>query len=673
MSKLSRYAEKLKSLVPINRLPKPRRDTVLAACEERRYAPNEFIYRQGDDDQNLYFLLEGTVTLYWQEQALKEISADSVAARRAFDRPGAKRHSIKAVTNLVVAVVPSATLEREMRASGLVSEDPKLEVSDIASEKSSNWMIRLLQSALFAELPANNIQRVFAAMSRYPVEADQVVVHQGEPGDYYYVIEQGFCEVTRRTSGRKRQIHLADLKPGDAFGEEALIANRERGASVTMLTDGLLMRLAKSEFETLILQPLLKPLSIAQAVEAIGDETRCIDIRYPEQAANNPLLGALNMPFNVIRLQAQRLDKEYQYLVCGDSASQNAVGAFLLLERGATVRYLDGTVEALQARIPVGFLNNSQYDDRRLQMPTDGEAGEPDRAFDKTNDSGSGFNNRGGKKVSSDEAINRLESTIDRIDKVYLEKEQELVGREKTPVKDYAATATGKRLANLIDEMEQSEQVLNNGTTGAEDEMPRQNVATTEVDMDVTGGHDRIKHLSETNNPNILLVDTKIPLPAEVDLAVDGVEALKLSDDPIATMMREFEKRVRQQLSSELNTKKAQLEQNYQRKLGKLQQLAAVEIKKRQTTYKQKLDLHYKKKELQLRKHYHKLMALANKVTAQKAQLQDARRQFEDKLQAANALYKEVEDMRTTLKKHLGGDIDVNTLARSKERDDVLS
>ena len=165
MSKLSRYAEKLKSLVPINRLPKPRRDTVLAACEERRYAPNEFIYRQGDDDQNLYFLLEGTVTLYWQEQALKEISADSVAARRAFDRPGAKRHSIKAVTNLVVAVVPSATLEREMRASGLVSEDPKLEVSDIASEKSSNWMIRLLQSALFAELPANNIQRVFAAMS----------------------------------------------------------------------------------------------------------------------------------------------------------------------------------------------------------------------------------------------------------------------------------------------------------------------------------------------------------------------------------------------------------------------------------------------------------------------------------------------------------------------------
>ena len=66
-------------------------------------------------------------------------------------------------------------------------------------------------------------------------------------------------------------------------------------------------------------------------------------------------------------------------------------------------------------------------------------------------------------------------------------------------------------------------------------------------------------------------------------------------------------------------------------------------------------------------------MALANKVTAQKAQLQDARRQFEDKLQAANALYKEVEDMRTTLKKHLGGDIDVNSLRAGKSRDDIVS
>ena len=47
-------------------------------------------------------------------------------------------------------------------------------------------------------------------------------------------------------------------------------------------------------------------------------------------------------------------------------------------------------------------------------------------------------------------------------------------------------------------------------------------------------------------------------------------------------------------------------------------------------------NIHYKKKEIALRKHYKKLMLLANKVTEQKAQLEEAKRQFEDKLQAAS-------------------------------------
>ena len=47
-------------------------------------------------------------------------------------------------------------------------------------------------------------------------------------------------------------------------------------------------------------------------------------------------------------------------------------------------------------------------------------------------------------------------------------------------------------------------------------------------------------------------------------------------------------------------------------------------------------------------------MALANKITDQKAQLQQAKKQFEGKLTAANAVYKQVEDMRKTLREHIG-------------------
>ncbi len=47
-------------------------------------------------------------------------------------------------------------------------------------------------------------------------------------------------------------------------------------------------------------------------------------------------------------------------------------------------------------------------------------------------------------------------------------------------------------------------------------------------------------------------------------------------------------------------------------------------------------------------------MALANKISKQKAQLQQAKVQFEEKLSAANAVYRQVEDMRKALRQHIG-------------------
>lgn len=58
--------------------------------------------------------------------------------------------------------------------------------------------------------------------------------------------------------------------------------------------------------------------------------------------------------------------------------------------------------------------------------------------------------------------------------------------------------------------------------------------------------------------------------------------------------------------------------------------------------------------------------------TRQKAQLEDAKRQFEDKLQAANALYNEVEDMRASLKEHLANEMGMHAEQR-RDFDDVPS
>lgn len=61
-------------------------------------------------------------------------------------------------------------------------------------------------------------------------EDGEVIVRQGEPGDRMYVIQTGNVEVLRQTDGR--EIHIANLKAGDVFGEMALFEQEPRSATV---------------------------------------------------------------------------------------------------------------------------------------------------------------------------------------------------------------------------------------------------------------------------------------------------------------------------------------------------------------------------------------------------------------------------------------------------------
>ena len=54
---------------------------------------------------------------------------------------------------------------------------------------------------------------------------------------------RGSALVTRETPLSKEGIKLAELSVGDTFGEEALISEAKRNATVTMQSDGAVMRL----------------------------------------------------------------------------------------------------------------------------------------------------------------------------------------------------------------------------------------------------------------------------------------------------------------------------------------------------------------------------------------------------------------------------------------------
>ncbi len=99
-----------------------------------------------------------------------------------------------------------------------------------APQPGDDWMTTLLQTQAFRKVPPANIQAIFMRMQRMDYRAGEVVIKQGDVGDYFYVVVKGTCTVTRGTPLNKEGIKLAELKMGDTFGEEALISEAKRNA-----------------------------------------------------------------------------------------------------------------------------------------------------------------------------------------------------------------------------------------------------------------------------------------------------------------------------------------------------------------------------------------------------------------------------------------------------------
>lgn len=223
-----------------------------------------------------------------------------------------------------------------------------------AAERETDWRsmsgifdARKLTMGTFASLPAANIDSLLACFERHPVKAGEVIVQQGAPGDFYYVIERGRARVTREVAGAS--IELAELKSGDAFGEEALIAETSRNASVTMLTDGELLRLDGADFIRLLREPLLKKLAPEDALRRVDNGAVWLDVRFAAEFQHDGLPGAINIPLNELRDAVSSLKRDVEYIVYCQTGRRSSAAAFLLSQRGLHASLLDGGLKSILA------------------------------------------------------------------------------------------------------------------------------------------------------------------------------------------------------------------------------------------------------------------------------------------------------------------------------------
>ena len=336
--------ELLQSLVPLEGMKK---DNLLALSKKvsiQQLSPGRQLFKEGDKTRKTYWLLTGLVELREGDRTVAMIRGGTPEARTALGGIQLPRKmSARAIDQIEFLSVDTEMLDV------MITWDKTgtYEVADLrgvvgSSNPEDDWMTILLSSNAFQRIPPASIQAIFLRMQRTAYRAGETIIKQGDEGDYFYAIVSGKCVVTRETPLNKDGIKLAELGPGDSFGEEALIAEAKRNATVRMLTDGALMRLAKADFRELMNDPLVHFVDDKQAHELIAGGGKWLDVRLPSEFQTMSVEGSTNIPLYFIRLKLNTLAPGTPYVICCDTGRRSAAAAFILVEKGFEAYVLQG-------------------------------------------------------------------------------------------------------------------------------------------------------------------------------------------------------------------------------------------------------------------------------------------------------------------------------------------
>lgn len=342
----------LQRFEPFSRLQESRAAELAGHCQVEEVAKGADP-SAGDAGKSVY-LIAGEVDIIGPDGSAKVLAAGTPEAAQPL--PGISIlgpvRGLRARTPLQVTRIDNNLLDIMLTWDQMTTDEASQEGEDgggavARTYEDEGWnlltgvfSVQNLTTGTFAAMPPAHISRMLHCFETINVTRGQVVIREGDPGDYYYVINTGRAQVTRMIGGVS--MPLADLKSGAAFGEEALISDTRRNATVTMVTNGTLLRLAKSDFIEMLKKPLLAEVELEEAERRVAAGAAWLDVRFPSEFQHDKMPGAINIPLNELRHAFSVLDQTVEYIVYCQSGRRSSAAAFLLAQRGFRAAVLAG-------------------------------------------------------------------------------------------------------------------------------------------------------------------------------------------------------------------------------------------------------------------------------------------------------------------------------------------
>ncbi|MBI4418401.1 MAG: cyclic nucleotide-binding domain-containing protein, partial [Ignavibacteriales bacterium] len=144
----------------------------------------------------------------------------------------------------------------------------KLYMLNKKRKESAAILSSLSRIELVRSLPPEEMEDVLVCVQPVKFAEREVIFRKGDNGDALYLIEEGLVRITTRSDKKKKGKTLAELGPGDSFGEMALLMGEPRSATATATVNTSALRIDKEHFDEL----LERSANLRRAVERLNSQ-----------------------------------------------------------------------------------------------------------------------------------------------------------------------------------------------------------------------------------------------------------------------------------------------------------------------------------------------------------------------------------------------------------------
>lgn len=344
----------LKWFVPFSELEGKYLEDAITHVKKQAFNKGDMLFKRGRSLDSLYYLMSGKVDLIDASFNSTSIEAGKGNSNAALNAEMPTKFSCIAKSPVTVFTIGTDALDRITAwqdSAAVASNVPEeidfsatgeIEVGTLGEEEDAgDWMSALLQSPLFSKIPLTQVQELFVRFESIAAETGEVVIKEGEKGDFFYVLASGRARVTNHSQSVDKE-----LEPGAYFGEEALLGDTPRNATITMIENGELKRLDAENFSSLLKAPVLTYVK-EEELEGFDRSFKLLDVKMPMEYRIQHFPGSINIPLARLRSRVTELAKSTAYVVPDDAGSRADIAAHILCQMGYDAYILKGKKEEL--------------------------------------------------------------------------------------------------------------------------------------------------------------------------------------------------------------------------------------------------------------------------------------------------------------------------------------